>query len=193
MDVVFQSSLPQNQSRVENHQNLPRTSSTTANMVLLPPTRNAFHPSPSMDSDTIKEIAQQMIFEKLAEKVAPKQTIHPRDIYNAAAQHVYKRNPPVVGVMGGFTWNKWMLWIYIGIPVLIIIVMIGLVMKKQDYTNRRAALEAEAVAAFEGNKEEDIDHSKIYFNQPWSHKEIKEKKAADKAARAAAEALLAGV
>lgn len=87
-----------------------------------------------------------------------------------------------------------MLWIYIGIPVLIILVMIGLVMNKQDYTNRRAALEAEAVAAFEGNKEEDIDHSKIYFNQPWSHKEIKEKKAAEKAkAREAAEALLANV
>ncbi|CAG7563793.1 unnamed protein product [Fusarium equiseti] len=163
-------------------------------MVLLPPTRNAFHPSPSMDSDTIKEIAQQMVFEKLAEKVIPKQTIHPRDIYNATAHYANKRSPPVVGVMGGFAWKNWMMWLYIGIPVLIIIVMIGLVMKKQDYTNRRAALEAEAVAAFEGNKEEDIDHSKIEFNQPWSHKEIKEKKAAEKAkARAAAEALLANV
>jgi len=146
-----------------------------------------------MDSDTIKEIALQMAVDKLAQML-PKQTIHPRDIYNAAAQHANKRSPPVVGVMGGFTWNKWMLWIYIGIPVVIILVMIGLVMNKQDYTNRRAALEAEAVAAFEGNKEEDIDHSKIYFNQPWSHKEIKEKKAAEKAkARAAAEALLANV
>jgi hypothetical protein len=142
-----------------------------------------------MDSDTIKEIAQQMIVEKLAEKVLPKQTIHPRNIYNAAAQYVNKRSPPVVGVMGGFTWKNWMLCLYIGIPVLIILVMIGLVMNKQDYTNRRAALEAEAVAMFEGNNEDDIDHSKIEFNQPWSHKEIKEKKAAEKAkARAAAEA-----
>ncbi|RBR22329.1 uncharacterized protein FIESC28_04523 [Fusarium coffeatum] len=158
-------------------------------MVLLPPTRNAFQPSPSMDSNTIKEIAQQMVVEKIAEKVTLKQTLHPRNIYNAAVQYTKRSNPPTVGVMGGFTWKKWMMWLYIGIPVLIILVMIGLVMKKQDYTNRRAALEAEAVAAFEGNKEEDIDHSKIYFNQPWSHKEIKEKKAAAKAAaRAVAEA-----
>ena len=155
-------------------------------MVLLPPTRNAFQPSPSMDSNTIKEIAQQMVVEKIAEKVTLKQTLHPRNIYNAAAQHT-KRS-----AMGGFFWGKRALWIYIGVPVLIIIVLGILALNKHDYTERRAALEAEAVAAFEGNNEDDIDHSKIYFNQPWSHKEIKEKKAAAKAAarvaRAAAEA-----
>ena len=37
-----------------------------------------------MDSNTIKELAQQMVVEKIAEKLTLKQTLHPRNIYNAA-------------------------------------------------------------------------------------------------------------
>jgi hypothetical protein len=139
----------------------------------LPPTKEPVHPPPTRETrDLLKWTAKHggKAFSKYAHKAKDQLSKHPGAVKTVAK---------------GFALKSWMMWLGAGIVIVVVLLLIRLVWKKRDYKWRRAELEAEAKAMFEGNNDDDIDPSTIPFGQPWSHRAIAERRA--EAERRAAE------
>ncbi|RGP81499.1 hypothetical protein FLONG3_368 [Fusarium longipes] len=161
-------------------------------MVLpVPTTLQTVHPASTATSNALNELAKRLPPTK--EPVHPPPTREARDIYKSIAKHggkaiakyAKKKNGKHSKNLGslkpiakGFIFKSWIMWLIAGIVIVVVLALIYLVWTKRDYKWRRAQLEEEAKAAFEGNNDDDIDPSTIPFGQPWSHRGMAERRAA---------------
>ncbi|CEI69241.1 hypothetical protein FVEN_g4006 [Fusarium venenatum] len=136
----------------------------------LPPTKEPIHPPPTREArDLLEKVT------KYGGKAISKYAHHKAKGKHSKTTGALKKG---VKLVTGYGWLKWLI---LGISLIVILLLIYQVRKKGGYKKRRAALEAEARAAFEGNNDDNIDPSTIPFNQPWSHRGMAERRAAAEA------------
>ncbi|KAL4722155.1 hypothetical protein ACLX1H_010930 [Fusarium chlamydosporum] len=123
----------------------------------------------------------------------PCPTLTPRGFFNAFTKFAKTGHiSHLSNGLGGEGWESWMMWLAAGTLFLAVIIVMYMFWKKRDYKWRRAELEKEAQAAFEGKDDEVVEEKQegeeaaepvpfIHSRRTWTRSQLDEKHALDDA------------